>query len=472
MTKNKSPLHFLSLLEAADLIRTRQLSPTEITKDIFSRISTLDSEFHSFTYLMQESARRSAELAEKEIQAGRYLGPLHGIPIGVKDLCYTQGIPTRGGLHVLKDFVPKYDATVISKLKAASAVIIGKLSLTEGAVGGYHRNYPLPRNPWGQDLWPGGSSSGSGIATAAGFCYGSLGSDTGGSIRFPSMACGIVGLKPTYGRVSRHGILPLAESMDHVGPMTRTVADAAIMFECIAGYDSADSTSSTQPVPDMLVEIEKPITGLRIGYDPLYASSNTDPELVVSIEMVLQQLQELGAQLVEVTMPDISSIREQWQIICTHEAAKAHEKYFPEKASSYGDFFRDFLEIGYHTSDLLYRQANKDRNSFNEQLHQVMSDIDALACPGGGVPFKIPPNLLYGSMKEIRSFMADYTYFQFTIPGNFSGLPSLCFPCGISEKSVPYSMQLMGNKFSEAVLCRLGHAYQKVTNWHNYHPDL
>jgi amidase len=265
--QNRGPLHYLSLSEVARLIEAKEISPVELTQMMLNRIHTLDVRLHSYATVMADEALAAARAAEREIQSGNYRGPLHGVPIAVKDLCYTKGVPTRGGLKVLDGFIPEFDASVVAKLKAAGAVLLGKLTTTEGAMVGYHRDFDIPVNPWGEELWAGVSSSGSGVATAAGLCFASLGTDTGGSIRFPSTANGIVGLKPTYGRVSRYGVLPLAESLDHVGPMTRSVRDAAIVLEAIAGHDVNDPTSLEVPVPRMLDEIGRGVQGLRIGFD-------------------------------------------------------------------------------------------------------------------------------------------------------------------------------------------------------------
>ena len=243
-----APLHYQSVRDVATLIETREMSSVELTATMLERISAVDGRLHSYATVMADQAMAAARAADTEISDGAYRGPLHGIPIAVKDLCYTRGVRTMGGLGVLADFVPDYDATVVARLQAAGAVILGKLNLTEGAMVGYHPDFDIPVNPWDAGLWPGVSSSGSGVATAAGLCFGSLGSDTGGSIRFLSAQCGLVGLKPTWGRVSRYGILELAGSLDHIGPMTRTVADAAIMFEAIAGADANDPTSLSSPV--------------------------------------------------------------------------------------------------------------------------------------------------------------------------------------------------------------------------------
>jgi amidase len=456
----------------AELIRTGQISPVELTNIMLNRINLLDSGLHSYCYLMEEQARKSAHQAEQEIRQGHYRGPLHGIPLAVKDLCYTRDIPTRGGLKVLNNFIPEFDATVVAKLKSAGAILLGKLTLTEGAVGGYHRNFPIPRNPWGKNLWTGSSSSGSGVAVAAGLCYGALGSDTGGSIRFPAMACGITGLKPTYGRVSRYGILPLAESLDHVGPMTRSVADAAAIFDVISGPDKNDPTTLSEDLPNASNEIGRNISGIKIGYDPEYSSADVDPSLIRTVETTLDEFSAMGAIIVQVKVPDVSEIRDIWKTICTYEAAKAHSAHYPSRAEDYGSFFGDFLEFGYNTDRQTYIEAGQKRALFNQEFDGVWAEVELLACPGAGVPCSIPEGLLYGSLDEIRSYMNPNTYFQFTIPANFGGLPTLSFPCGTSVEGPPYTLQLVGPKNSEAALCRVGTAYQQATLWHRQFPGI
>ena len=244
-------LFFRTITEIAKLIKSKEISPVELTDDMLSRIDQLDGRLKSYATVMADHAIEAAKAAEAEITAGTYRGQLHGVPIAVKDLCYTRGVPTMGGTKVLADHIPTFDATVVKKLNKAGAVLLGKLNLTEGAMGGYNPDFQIPLNPWDPDRWAGSSSSGSGVATAAGLCYGSLGSDTGGSIRYPSAACGTVGLKPTWGRVSRYGVLNLAESLDHVGPLTRSSADAGLMLQTISGLDPNDPTSLSAPVPEI-----------------------------------------------------------------------------------------------------------------------------------------------------------------------------------------------------------------------------
>ncbi|HIN06162.1 MAG TPA: Asp-tRNA(Asn)/Glu-tRNA(Gln) amidotransferase GatCAB subunit A, partial [Dehalococcoidia bacterium] len=321
----ETPLHFKTIVEVASLIESRALSPVDVTEAALERINEHDPQYKSYATVMADQARESAQAAEQAIAAGNYLGPLHGVPIAVKDLCFTRGVATMGGTKALVDHVPGFDSTVVQRLKSSGAVILGKLNLTEGAMAGYNPDFQVPVNPWGAHLWSGASSSGSGVATAAGLCYGSLGSDTGGSIRFPSAACGIVGLKPTWGRVSRYGVLALAESLDHIGPMVRCSADAGIMLQAIAGLDPNDPTSLPDLVPDILQGIEQGVSGLRIGLDEKYISENTDPELVASVMSGITTLEGLGAVIVPINMPDISSYMEAWVTLCFSEAIAAHE---------------------------------------------------------------------------------------------------------------------------------------------------
>src|SRR5437870_7640861 len=339
-------LHYSSLRDVARRIQSREISPVELTTRMLDRIAAVDGKLKSYATVMREQALDAAKRAEEEIQRGRYRGPLHGVPIAVKDLCYTKGVRTMAGTSIYAGFLPDHDATVVTKLSQAGAVLLGKLNLTEGAMGGYNPARDIPVNPWGEDLWPGASSSGSGVATAAGLCYGSIGTDTGGSIRFPSAANGIVGLKPTYGRVSRYGVFPLAESLDHVGPMVRRAGDAAVLFEVIAGFASNDPTSLRDPVPHMLDELEKGVRGLRVGFDRRFATEGIQPEQSAAIQSAVDALRQLGAQIVDVQMPNVNGVRNMWLILCAKEAVAAHAANFPSHKNEYGPYFREFLEMG------------------------------------------------------------------------------------------------------------------------------
>jgi len=478
--EDHTPMHYLSLTEVARLIEAKEVSPVELTQMMLDRIGTLDGRLHSYETVMGDDALAAARAAEHEIMAGKYRGPLHGMPVAAKDLCYTKGVPTRGGLKVLSDFVPGFAATVVSKLKAAGAVLLGKLSLTEGAMVGYHRDFDIPVNPWGEALWAGVSSSGSGVATAAGLCFASLGTDTGGSIRFPAMANGIVGLKPTYGRVSRHGVLPLAESLDHVGPMTRSVRDAAIVFEAIAGFDPDDATSLDVPVPDMLDELGRGMGGIRIGFDRAYALDGVDPGLASAIETAARELQRLGAELVEVRVPDVADVLAAWPVLCAAEAVDAHRENYPSRADDYGAYFREFLELGSAVSEAELANARQLGEEFSDRFRAALSSVDAVLSPAPGAPFTVRPGLQYGSRTEWneafartnRSLGIEKAATSFTYPHNFAGTPALALPCGVSDEGLPYTMQLAGSRLSEAMLCRIGHAYEQATQWHERHPGV
>ena len=335
-------LHFGTIAGIAALIRAQRLSPVELTRSVLGRIDRLDSRLHSYATVMAEQATSAAERAAAEIAAGGWRGPLHGVPVAVKDLCFTRGVPTMGGARVLADHVPEFDATVVTRLAAAGAVLLGKLNLTEGAMGGYHPEFPVPRNPWDPGRWAGASSSGSGVATAAGLCFGSLGSDTGGSIRFPAACNGTVGLKPTWGRVSRYGVLALAESLDHVGPLTRSSADAGIMLQAIAGVDRNDPTALPVAAPEMPAPLDRRgerIEGIRIGFDERYAARDVDAQVSAAVAAAVEVLAGLGAEIVEVRLPDVDEYVAAWSVLCPAEAVAAHRATYPSRRDEYGAFF-------------------------------------------------------------------------------------------------------------------------------------
>jgi amidase len=465
-------LHYKSIREVARLIESKEISPVELTRRMLERIESLDGQLKSYATVTAERALATARQAEQEIVAGNYRGSLHGIPIAVKDLCYTKGTRTMGGMGVYKDFVPDFDATVVTRLENAGVVLLGKLNLTEGAMAGYHRDFDIPVNPWRADLWPGASSSGSGVATAAGLCFAALGSDTGGSIRFPSMANGIVGLKPTYGRVSRHGVLPLGETLDHVGPMTRHTADAAIMLQAMAGYDESDPTSLQDPVPDMLGDALPGIARMTVGFDRAFATEGIDSGLVSAIDQALETLRELGVSIVDIEMPEgIREIGEAWFPICAYEAHKAHAANFPSRANEYGSYFRDFLEIGAAVTDEQYAEASQYRAAFNQQFNAILENVDSVVCPAGGITFPLDPEIQYRGAAELDPLFTTVQMY-FTIPADFAGTPALTVPCGFSTEGVPYAMQFMGARLSEPGLIRFGHAYEAATDWHKRHPSI
>lgn len=462
-----TPLHYKTITQVAALIESRELSPFEVTNSMLERIDALDGHLKSYATVMSEHALASAQKAESEIAAGEYKGPLHGVPIAVKDLCFTNGVRTMGGAKVYMEHVPDFDSTVVTRLESAGAVLLGKLNLTEGAMGGYNPALQIPLNPWDNDRWAGSSSSGSGSATAAGLCFGSLGSDTGGSIRFPAAACGIVGLKPTWGRVSRYGVLALAESLDHVGPMTRSSADAGIMLQAIAGYDANDPTSLSDTVPDILADIEAGVQGIRIGLDENHVSDGVDPELTQAVLDGVKVLEVLGAEIVSVQMPNVDKYLPAWPVLCSSEAVAAHRENYPSRRDDYGPWFRGWLDMGAGKSAADYAEANNMRAECNGLVREAFRDIDVMACPSTtGPAYPVTPEMLYGPMDSRRG-----TAFQrYTVPYDFNGAPTLSTPCGFSSDGLPLSLQFVGKHLSEPLLCRLGHAYEQATEWSKMHP--
>ena len=463
------PLHFKTITELSKLIQSKRVSPVEVTRAMLGRIDELDSRYKTYATLMADHAMEAAGKAEQEIAAGRYLGPLHGVPIAVKDLCFTAGVRTMGGCKVLADHVPSFDSTVVMRLESAGAVLLGKLNLTEGAMGGYNPDFDIPLNPWNPERWAGASSSGSGVATALGLCFGSLGSDTGGSIRFPAAACGVVGLKPTWGRVSRYGVLDLAQSLDHVGPLTRSSADAGIVLQAMAGRDINDPTALLDPVPDMLAQIESGVKGVRIGLDEGYVTDGVDPQLSQAVLDGVRVLQGLGAEIVDVKMPDVDRYLPSWHVLCPAEALDAHRQYYPSRRDDYGPFFRDWLDKGAKVSGADYAEANNMRAECNGLVRRALQDVDVLACPSMiGPAHPVTPEALYGPLDDNRG-----TAFQrFTVPYDFNGAPTLSLPCGFSGDGLPLSLQFVGKHLAEPLLCRIGHTYEQATDWHTRRPPV
>ena len=469
-TKADDALHYASLADVATLIETGKLAPTALTRRMLDRIATVDASLYSYVTVMADAAMESARRAETEIRAGRYRGPLHGVPIGVKDLCYTRGVRTMAGTKALSDFIPDFDATVVARLESAGAVILGKLALCEIAYGPYHPGFPVPVNPWDATRWSGVSSSGSGVATAAGLCFASVGTDTGGSIRYPSAVNGCVGLKPTYGRVSRYGVFALAASMDHIGPMARTVEDAAIMFEAMAGSDVNDPTSLPDAVPQVRAELRRGIAGLRIGIDRRYATENVDPQVVRALEGVLSTLTRLGSTVVDVEMPDVKGSAAMWLDLCSVEAVLANAATWPSRAGEYGPAVRAVLEYGSKLSGESYARASQRRAEFTGRLERMLSGIDCMVCP---VVANVPPiksaNPYELPDAEWERLVPNDIYAQ---PFNFSGSPTLSVPCGYSAEGLPLSVQFVGRRLSEAILCRVGHAFEQATEWHLRRPPV
>ena len=459
-------LEFETILGLSRAYKAGETSPTEVTRVILERIERLDPELHAFAMVDAHGALAAAQKAEAALAEGKARGPLEGIPIALKDLYFTKEMPTAAGMALLAGWVPDYDATVVKRLADAGAVLIGKLTMTEGAFVTHHPDIPVPVNPWDRAHGTGLSSSGPGAALAAGLCYGALGSDTGGSIRFPSASCGLVGLKPTYGRVSRYGVFPLAPSLDHVGPMTRGVADAAVMLSAIAGADPHDPTALQDPVPDYLALLAEGIAGLSIGLDEAYCAEHTDPAVTDAVLKSAEVFEGLGATIRKVQLPSMDDLLRGFVSLVAVEAALAHEPYYPEQAEKYGDL-RQLLKDGHEVRAVDHARVQAAGRTLSAQLTEILGGVDALLCPS----WPEPAPLIAPDESEAENIGGGHRL-KFTAPYNFSGHPTLSVPCGFNADGLPLSLQLVGRRLSEGVLLRLGHAYEQATDWHNRHPEL
>ncbi len=458
-----------TLTEAAELIRKREISPVELTQAMLDRISALDSKLHSYITVTSDLALRQAHLAEQEINKGDYRGPLHGTPIAVKDLIYTKDIRTTCASKILADWLPEYNATVIEKLYAAGAVLLGKLSLTEFAGIGYHPSIQLPLNPWNADRWPGSSSSGPGVATAASLCFGSIGTDTGGSILFPAAACGIVGMKPTYGRVSRYGVFPLAESLDHVGPMTHNVEDAAVILSAIAGFDPDDPTTRREPLPDYLKTLKDGVKNLRIGMNEAYCTLRVEPQIGKAMMAVTEVLRDLGANIQEVKFSGVEEAIGTWGVIFTAECGSAHETTYPSRADDYSPSFRAFLQDADKVRGIDYAKAHVARQRVSRMIDDSLQSVDLLLCPTMGM---VPIALNGRPFEEVISPERAHDLLGFTSPFSLSGSPTISVPCGFSTEGLPLSLQIIGRHGDEGSVMQAAYAYEQSTEWHKRRPPL
>ncbi|UYN94189.1 MAG: amidase [Enhydrobacter sp.] len=459
-------LHYLSLDEVARRLKARKLSSSEATRALLARIAALDPKLRSYATVTAERALADAAACDAETAAGKSRGPLHGVPIAVKDLCDTAGVPTAAGMAIRRDHVPAKDATVVARLKQAGAVILGKLQMTEGAYGLHHPSIDPPVNPWNAAYWPGVSSSGSGVATAAGLCFASLGSDTGGSIRFPSTMNGLCGLKPTWARVSRAGVFPLAESLDHVGPMCRSALDAAIVLGVIAGADPDDPTAAPQPVPDYAGAIGAGVRGRRLGIATNLIGVDADAQRALAgAEAALTQA---GAVRVDIELPSFEDAALKWMVLCGVEAALAHEATFPARRDQYGPEFAALLDVGRGLSAIELARLQVMRARVKGEIDRMLAEVDLLLVPAMGVA---APSL--AAMKAAgRTPQTVAGRLRYTAPFDLSGHPTLTLPGGMTADGVPVGFQIVGRAFDEATILAAGHAFQQASDWHTRHPPV
>jgi aspartyl-tRNA(Asn)/glutamyl-tRNA(Gln) amidotransferase subunit A len=483
----------LSTLTIHDLRRMLdggKISSVEMTRSVLDRISRIDPQVRSYLTVTEEEAMLMAKDADRRLREDCHQSPLLGIPIALKDIFLTRGVKTTCASRILEHYVPPYDATTVQKLREAGAVIVGKTNMDEFAMGSSTENsaFLITRNPWSLDRVPGGSSGGSAAAVAADECIASLGTDTGGSIRQPASLCGVVGLKPTYGRVSRYGVIAFASSLDQVGPLTKDVTDCALLLQTLAGHDHRDSTSANMPVPDYTAGLQEDVTGLRIGVPREYFIGGMEREVDQAIRSAIGRLGELGAETIEISLPHTEYAVATYYIIATAEASSnlarydgmkyglrkegggLLETYLESRSAGFGSEVKRRIMLGTYALsagyyDAYYLKAQKVRSLIKRDFDKAFETCDAIVTPTAPTTaFKI------GEKTEdpLQMYLSDI----FTISVNLAGLPALSLPCGFDSQGLPIGLQIIGRPFDEATILRLAYAYEQATEWHRRKPDL
>ena len=461
-------LHYLTIGEAGELLASGQISPVELTRAFLGRIDALDNTLECYITVLRDDAMADARQAEAEILRGDYRGPMHGIPIALKDLYDTAGVRTTASSKVMADRVPSEDATTTARLRAAGAVLLGKLAMHEFALGGPDptNGFPLARNPWNLDHIPGGSSSGSGAGIAAGLCMGTLGSCTGGSIRGPAAFCGIAGIKATYGRVSRYGVVPLSWTLDHCGPMTWTVEDSAIMLQAIAGYDPKDPTTSQAPVPDYSASLVEDISGLRIGVPRhfFFADDPTiDKDTLAAVDDALKVMEDLGAHVEEVSVPMLEHAGAAQPVIMLSEAFAYHQNNLRSEPELFGEMVRARFRTGGLFSSGDYVQAQRVRNVLKREFADVLRRVDVVASPTMSNPAPRFDEMDAMTTSRVPSFTGPY---------NLTGMPAISVPCGFTPAGLPVGLQIAGKPFDEPTVFRAAYAYEQRARLFETRPPM
>jgi aspartyl-tRNA(Asn)/glutamyl-tRNA(Gln) amidotransferase subunit A len=453
----------LSLQKASDAVRRKSVSPVELTQACLSRIEKLNPILNAYITVTADDALARARELEAERQRGQWHGSLHGIPIALKDLIDTAGVKTTAGSAVFADRVPSDDASVVHRLKKAGAVILGKLNMHEFAMGvtSVETHFGAVHNPWRRDRIAGGSSGGSAAAVAAELCYGALGSDTGGSIRLPAAYCGIVGLNPSYGRVSTHGVIPLSWSLDRVGPMCRTVADTALLLQSIAGYDRNDAASIDAPVPHYLAALRQKTSSLRIGFPRAKFYEALDPDIEAVVTQALKVLGRFTGGLTEVELPPASGLA---KTIINAEAYTFHQSHFSKHPQLYQPLTRRELQDGSQVTASAYIKARRELDRIRRIIGSVFSRVDILVTP--------TTPILPITIEESKTRQEDWLSARNTYPFSIYGLPGISVPCGFSQSGLPIGLQICGPRLGEPQILALAHAYEQEMEWHTRHPTL
>ncbi len=463
-------LHWRSIAELGELLREQSVTSAEVTEAMLARIAETDDALHAYVYLMADSARRDAEAADALFRQGESRSALQGIPVGIKDLCQTAGVPTEAGSGALRGHIPTTDAVVVKRLRDAGAVLLGKTVTHEFA---YGQDTPPTRNAWDQRCYPGGSSAGSGVAVAAGTAYGAIGTDTGGSVRVPGAVNGVVGLKPTFGRVSRRGVFPMSPTLDTVGTLTRTARDAALMLSAVAGrYDEQDTGALVEPVDDYAALLNPDLEGVRIGVERDYFFYDAVvPEVREAVEQAIDQLHELGATVVEVEIPGLDLVVAAGMAVLLGDTSEWHQSLLRSRGTDYNRETRAMVEVGELVLATAYVKGQKARRIIQNAVRSTFDEhqLDALVAPS--LPqTTIPVDELSVSLTGRTGSDALSGFIHHNFLANVIGIPSVSVPVGFDSSTLPIGMQILGRPFAEAMILRLGDALQSVTSWHEQHP--
>ncbi len=462
----------MTIGELAPQIEAGKLSPVELTRQVLSQIRRLQPALNAYIVVLEESALDQARQAEREIRTGHYRGPLHGIPYAAKDLFYTKGVATTAGSKILRDHQPGYDAAVIERLREAGAVLVGKTGLHEFAYGITNNNphFGPVRNPWDTARIPGGSSGGSGAAQATGQCVFSLGSDTGGSVRIPASFCGIAGLKPTFGRISRYGVFPLGHSLDHVGHFASTVKDLATILEAIAGPDPRDDSSAREPLPPLDLPPEPSLKDYRVGVPANYYFERCEPEVHKAAHAAIETMRGLGAQVSEVEIADLEEFTVLGRLILLPEATAVHRHRLRTRRADIGADVLGLLDQGQFVTACDYLDAQRRRRQLIETLNAVFDQVDVIITPA--TPITAPK--IGETTVEIAGHKEDARLAATRLVRalNLAGVPALAIPCGFDSRGLPIGLQIFGRAFDEAAVLTVGHAYEQATEWHKRRPSL
>jgi len=462
----------LTLQQAAGLIKRKEVSPRELTRACLDRVEQWDGHLRAYITVLREVALTQAEETERAVLRGDALGPVYGVPLALKDAFAMRGVRTTGGTKVLDHHVPDYDSAVVERLRQGGAVFLGTLNMHEIAFGVTTANphYGIARNPWQREHIPGGSSGGSGVAVAASLCLGSVGTDAGGSVRLPAALCGIVGLKPTFGRISRFGTLPLSLTLDHNGPMTKTVTDAALLLQILAGPDRRDPDCSAKPVPDYTQALTGEVKGIRIGLPKEYFADAMDEEVRGAVVAAIRLLEGQGATVEEVSLPHSRYAPATLVGLAMPEASANHARYLKTQAHDYGEEVRNLLYMGMLLPAHRYLQAQRVRALINREIAAALRTVDVLVLPTAAIPApKIDQRHVTLGEKTVNLSAALP---RLTLPFNLSGLPAISVPCGFTVNGLPIGLQVAGRAFAEATVLRVAYAYEQQTSWHRQRPKL